>query len=69
MSRMKWSQIEPIARLKSSRQKPATRYVIVYPSNCDDIGISNCVIVTRCYGTMVTMLSWYLTYNSEHRPR
>ena len=33
--------------------------VIVYPSNCDDIGISNGVIATHCYGTMVTMLSWY----------
>ena len=32
--------------------------VIVYPSNCDDIGISNGVIATHCYGTMVTMLSW-----------
>ena len=32
----------------------------MYPSNCDDIDISNAgVIATCCYGTMVTMLSWY----------
>ena len=30
----------------------------MYPSNCD-IDISNGVIATFCYGTMVTMLSWY----------
>ena len=37
----------------------------MYPSNCDDIDISNGVIATHRYDTIVTMLS----YNSEHRPR
>ena len=36
--------------------------VIVYHSSCDDTDISDRVIATCCYGTMVTMLSWYCSY-------
>ena len=36
--------------------------VIVYPSNCDDIDLSNGVIATYFYGTMVTILSWNCSY-------
>ena len=34
----------------------------MYPSNCGDIDISNGVITTCCYGTMLIMLSWYCSY-------